>query len=749
MKKVMLTRIITAILALCVFATCFAGFVANAEGEEVRAPEFSHEGGIYTENFNVTVKAGGNKVYYTLDGSVPDENSTLYEGEIKLDVKKVSPRSIQGRVAQERWEKGIVVRAVAVDGQGNKSPVVTNTYFISEKIKELNETVPVVAISGTPYDFWDNAEGIYTNYNYEHNILGYVEYFDNNGGGFERSLELKVSGHGSRSNPKKSIRLYFTKGDTEGRKNIEYDLVETADKNFYNTDKVKKHGKITFRISDWAETDLRDPMAQRITDFMRPDTAASTPAAIFINGEFWGIYEAREQYDNRYLDYHYEDIGKDDVVFLDRDWTNDNYTYTLSDNALEGIERIGYEEGPEEDEEYYRDQFNYVKYLMLNAKDEAVYKELTGYVDIDNLIDYLFVYMYCDNIDWPGNNFKFWKTTMERSNGDVYAADGKWRFMVHDFDLAFDGVNNNTLEYVLKSKLPETDARHPQFTAEVFNGLFENEEFRNKFAQRCGAYLNTVVSVENMTILIEDLIADRENVKGYDLLRWNNMNGTYTQRLENWKKTAYNKFVNFANGRNPYFEKMVSDFYKKYYGSNIGNTVNFNFEIDSEKASVDIDGAVIRESFYGDKAKSFTTKQYTNIPVEITAECKEGYVVKSITVNGELHTGESVILIPEDGEYNISFNIEKGERAEKKVSDITVMRNGRFGKMAVGEKLPVEVIADFADEGYEKVFGFTVVSDSDVVEIGENGILMAKNAGDAKITVEYEGIKTEFDLKVE
>lgn len=740
-------RIISAFLMLCIMLT---GVIFHAAENDMLAPVFSHEGGIYSEAFTLTLDGNGEAVYYTLDGSVPDKNSTLYTGPIEVDPKKLSPRSVQGRVSQERWEKGVVVRAVSFNSDFNwYSPVETNTYFVSDKVAELNKNVPVVAISGNPYDFWDQNEGIYTNYEYEHNILGYVEYFDNNGEGFERSLELKVSGHGSRSNPKKSIRLYFTKGDTEGRKNLEYDMVEVADKNFYDTSKVKKHGKITFRISDWAETDLRDPVAQRITDFMRPDTAASTPAALFINGEFWGIYEAREQYDNRYLDYHYEDIDKDDVIFLDRDWTTENYTYTLSDNGYQAIERMLYEEGPEEDEEYYRDQYNYVQYLMLNAEDEAMYKELTGYVDIDNLIDYLFVYMYCDNIDWPGNNFKFWRTSMERSNGDVYAADGKWRFMVHDFDLAFDGVNNNTMEYVLKSNLPETEARHPEFVSKVLEGIFKNEEFRNRFAQRSAAYLNSAVSVENITKITEDLIKDREAVKGYDLMRWNNMSGTFNQRLDAWRERVRSKFVNFATGRNPYFEKMVSDFYKKYYKSEIGETTSFSFEIDADKASVDVDGAIIRERFYSGKAESFTTNQYTNIPVTISAECKEGYVVKSITVNGEKFDDDSVTIVPEKKDYAVSFEIVEGTKQEKTVAEISVIREGRFKLMKVDEKLPVEVMAKYTDGTSERVFGYTVTSETNSVAVGENGVVTAKTPGSGNMIVTYQGVKTNFTAVVE
>lgn len=755
MKHSLAIRIITGLVAACMILGVVASVVINADEGDLTLT-FSHEGGIYGEEFFLTLDSGENRIYYTTDGSVPDENSTLYEGAVKIDSKKKSPRTVQGKVAQERWEKGVVIRAIAVNENGEKSNVVTNTYFVSEDVKKLNENVPIVAITAEPKDLWDRSEGIYTNYENERKISGHVEFFDDNGEGFKRSLELKVSGHGSRSNPKKSIRLYFTKGDTEGRKNLSYDLIEAADKNFYDAGKVEKYGKVTFRISDWTETDLKDPMAQAIAEFTRADTAASEPAAVFLNGEFWGIYEMREQYDNRYLDYHYDGIDKDDVIFLDRDWTNEGYEYTLSDNGYKGIERITYEEGPDEDEEYYLDQYNYVQYLMLNAQDDALYEELEEYVDIDNLIDYLFVYLYTDNIDWPGNNFKFWRTSAERSNGDTYGADGKWRFMVHDFDLAFDNANNNTLEYALKSNLPESEARHPKFVADVLDGLFKNEKFRNRFAQRSAAYLNIAVSVENMTKITQELIDERDDVKAHDLLRWNNMSGSTEQRLNSWIERTQSKFIGFAQSRNPYFEKMIADFYKKYYNSEIGEKTKFVFETDCENASVDIDGAVIRKSFYGDDAQKFEAQLYTGIPVTVTAECNEGYVVKSITVNGEKFDTDRVTFIPENKEYNIKIETALGEVAQKSVKEIKIMRKMRFENMKQGEKLPVDIIAVYEDGTSERVYGFDVdiaaygydkEAQSDVIT-ASGTILTAQNKGDAIVTVTYKGVFTTFDVTV-
>jgi hypothetical protein len=734
---------------MTVFTLFMTLFIGNSFASDLTEPVFSKDGGVYKEAFNLEIYGGGYSVYYTLDGSEPNSKSFLYDGAIEINPAARSPRTVQGRVAQERIEKGVVVKAVCIDNNGNSSKTVTNTYFVSDKVSEMAESVPVISISTDPKNLWDRREGIYENYDYEHNVPAYIEYFDNNGEGFERGIEIKIGGHGSRSNPKKSIRLYFTKGDADGAKNLKYDFIEGTDKNFYDNSSVKKYGKATLRISDWSESDLKDVVAQKIGEYMRPETANSNPAAIFLNGEFWGIYECREQYDDRYIDYHYEGIDKDDVVYLNRDWTNDTTKSVLVDNNEEQTERITYEEGPEQDEAFYRELFSYTKHLMLNASEGDNYKELSAYMDIDNFIDYIFVYLYTDNIDWPGNNFKFWRTTVERSNGDTYGADGKWRFMIHDFDLAFDNVRNNTLEYAISSRKGDNDARQPSFAAKELDGLFKTEKFRNTFAQRAAAYMSTAVSEENMSKIVGNLISERESVKAYDLMRWNNMSGTSWQRVDSWKSYTENKFIRFASERNTIFYSMIKDFLKKYYESDIDDGANFTFNIDADKASVSVSGAVIRKSFYSDKADSFSTKQFAGIPVEISAETKEGYIVNSITVedpdgNVSTVTGKSITITPKKGNYTVSFNVSEGNEEISEVNDFSVVRLSRFAKMKVGEKLPIELLTD---DG-EKLFGFSVSVDSDIVTLGENNVIKAEKSGQCKAVVEFNGIKKEVYIVI-
>lgn len=109
---------------------------ATAQGVVVvTAPTFTPEGGKYTEAQTVTLKADdGCTIYYTIDGTTPSDESTKYTDPIQVD-------------------KTTTIKAVAIDGDDNKSSIVSATYTIVE-------TYPGAEGDGTeanPY----NAAGAY------------------------------------------------------------------------------------------------------------------------------------------------------------------------------------------------------------------------------------------------------------------------------------------------------------------------------------------------------------------------------------------------------------------------------------------------------------------------------------------------------------------------------------------------------------------------------------------------------------
>ena len=98
----------------------------------ISAPKFSVEDGEYDKYFTVEIDYDeGSKVYYTVDGSQPDETSTEYTQAI--DIKE------QGT---------IVIKAVAIDEDGNASDIATANYTV--KLESID--APEVTPSSGTYD---------------------------------------------------------------------------------------------------------------------------------------------------------------------------------------------------------------------------------------------------------------------------------------------------------------------------------------------------------------------------------------------------------------------------------------------------------------------------------------------------------------------------------------------------------------------------------------------------------------------
>lgn len=75
--------IIKCIIGLSVLGILFLTAINSEPNQEIK---FSAESGFYDEGFYLEIEADeGEKIYYTLDCSDPDENSILYEGPIWID----------------------------------------------------------------------------------------------------------------------------------------------------------------------------------------------------------------------------------------------------------------------------------------------------------------------------------------------------------------------------------------------------------------------------------------------------------------------------------------------------------------------------------------------------------------------------------------------------------------------------------------------------------------------------------------
>ena len=552
-----------AVLLLCLLASCAP---ALADRGEI---EFSLDSGFYEYPMplNITCDVDGAKIYYTTDGSIPDETDTLYEGTITLmwTTEKDDPMSkITGITLGETWvpqqdfPSAHIIRAVAIMPEGTRSPVVSGTYFIGYDRQELYGETALMLLAIDPSHLFDYETGIYvTGKHYDEWVKAQTEAFEAwqgkgnytqrgddwerpvtvtylpaGGEGFTQDMGVRIKGGASRGSSQKSQRLIAR--DDYGEKNVKYELFPD---NLKEEDGkvVKKYKSFTLRNggNDCDFGKIRDPFIQRLADGMRFDTAANMPVIAFINGEYWGLYTLNEEYTDNYVDYHYG-INNDNVITV----------------------KVGeVDDGEEEDIQLFDEMLNYIAYN--DMADPAKYEKAAAMLDMGSFADYCALQFYIGNEDGPfqNNNWQMWRVR-EPGEDESPSADGEWRMMLYDTDFS-SGIYSEGKTFGDNNLIPvltgtDYQWRHP---ALLFNSLIQNEDFLNEFLSAVCDIRNLYFSKSRADELLDEMTGWYLPYQSDNLLRfgpqwvtWNperHFSG-HLKNIRTYFEGRYNRFLDIV-----------------------------------------------------------------------------------------------------------------------------------------------------------------------------------------------------------
>lgn len=501
---------------------------------------FSHTGGFYKQaiDLQLTTSHPHTRVYYTLDGSAPDENALLYTGPVKIDNRKGDKNDVSDEETVATWTppqgevfKATVVRAVAYIDACPAGPVITHTYFVDENIHS-RYTFPVISLATDRSDFFGKKKGIYVsgdNDGLGENFFGsgkeweraiHLEVFDKAGKpALSQGMGARIHGRGSRQNPQKSLRIYAR--EEYGRQWLHYQMFPDL--------AIEKFKTLILRTpdADFSQTLFKDELIQTLIRQMNLDLQATQPSVVFINGEYWGIHNIRERFDKHYFANHYS-IDPENIDFLGI--------------SLDGKEII------EGDEQAYMSMLAYMQSHDLT--DNTHYQYISTQIDIANFIDYHIAHLFFANWDWPNNNIRFWRPR---------TPDGKWRWVFFDCDACMIQDSYRFL-YLYTSK-EENDTKYKLYeeSTVLLRNLLKNQDFRTLFLQKFMQHLNTTFEPGRVIEVINAFRQTYAPEVPEHIHRWNTPETyhAWLQDLEEVKLFALRRPVEMLNQLQTLFQLPV------------------------------------------------------------------------------------------------------------------------------------------------------------------------------------------------
>ena len=443
------------------------------------APIFDQEAGYYAGGTTVTMSAGDGSLslYYTLDGSEPTDASTPYTGPIDID-------------------QTTVVRAIAYDSNPDILPgwVETNTYFVGDD----NHTLPIFSVSG----------GTLSDGQWNGDELMWLEMFDSNGD-FVVEANGDSNEHGNDSNAYDQRGWDFVVRDAIGYDNeVEEPIFHHRTRPSYERLIFKAAANDNYTFSGGAH--MRDAYCHELSirAGLKLDERATEYCIIYINGEYWGVYDVREK--------------ADDIDFT-------NYYYDQPQNYIWYLKTWGgtWEEYGPGCQAEWNDLRDFI--TGNDMSDPANYDYVTDQYNQTSLIDYFTLNSYVVCADWLNWNTAWWKGI--HPDGDAK----RWRYVLWDLDNTFGHGANYT-------GLPDTgsgaDPCNPdnlgdpggQGHVPILNALFDNEDFTAEYINRYASLSNSYFSCDFMIYMVDSMEAVIDPEMERQCQRWG---GTYNGWVDN------------------------------------------------------------------------------------------------------------------------------------------------------------------------------------------------------------------------
>lgn len=447
-------------------------------------PTFSQEAGYYNGGLSLTINApAGYEIRYTTNGYAPNAGSTVYTGPININ-------------------NTTVVRARAYDSAGNEAPsfIATNTYFTGGD----SHSIIVVSVSGDGQEdgTWPGGWGGGVD------EPMHVEFFNPDG-----TFIVEASGdsneHGNDSNAYGQRGFDYVTRDQMGYNSaVESQLFHVKERDEFQRLIFKAAANDNYPFEPGAH--IRDAYVHTLSHIagLKVDERTSESCIVYLNGEYWGVYEFREKVDDTDFTREYYDQPRHFVDFL-KTWGGTWEEY--GDGA---------------------DWYTFVDFVTGNDMTVAAnYDYAITQLHPLSLIDYFVLNSYIVSQDWLNWNTAWWRGRHPDGNAK------RWRYALWDMDASFGHYINYT---GVPDTGPTADPCNPEAMGDVggqghipvLNALMDNEDFFALYVNRWADLGNTYFTCDHMHAVLDSMVAVIEPEMPRQCDRWGGTVGGWETELQ-------------------------------------------------------------------------------------------------------------------------------------------------------------------------------------------------------------------------
>lgn len=355
-------------------------------------PAFSVAPGFYpgTQNVTITCSDPTATIRYTTDGSDPTTTSMLYSAPVSITATKV-------------------LRAKAFS-TNQPSFTLSGTYFIN-----VNHTVPVISVAGAG----SNSVATLLNGNGSIQPQGFFELWEADKS-FVDNGEGEFNKHGNDSWAYGQRGFDFIMRDEFGYNHeIDHQIFPNKARHHFQRLILKAAANDNYSF-ETGGAHIRDAFVARLSQNakLKLDERTWRPCVIYVNGQYWGVYEIREKADDHDFTKYYDNQDKYHLQYL-KTWGSTWEEYGTP-NALPAWNNLR-------------------TYINSNNMGVAAnFHYVDSLLNWESLVDYFVLNSYVVTQDWLNWNTAWWRGT--DPNGDKK----RWRYTLWDMDATFGHYINYT-----------------------------------------------------------------------------------------------------------------------------------------------------------------------------------------------------------------------------------------------------------------------------------------------------------------